>query len=205
MSIQDQSPLDTYQNKFCLQTTNNLGGVIWKCEDYLSMAIIVGQDHLGSKYVVKNQPKKRNYRLVPMDRYVNTSCYFDTDNDVYDYSKIALFAFEMLYQYNDFNQETYDADFKIILPEKKSFITKPPFNFNEFQKRMIQGTVDPLKDWVAEFWENAQRLYDHLRQRLFPQKAPALPPAPEVETPLLNVASSPRIIDIEERRKIKSA
>lgn len=191
-----------YQENFCLQQTSHQGGVIWKCDPQLTCAIIVGEDSTGQKYVVKNQPQHQNYRLVPIDSFITSYCYFDTQNVVYDYQSIALYAFQMLYNYNDFNQKTYDADYKVILPHRQTYFVKEPVTFASFQKQLM-ATAGPLKDVVVNVWDSIQRIYEHLQQLLFPNRQVALPEAKELhDTPRLGSPKPDyKIIDINKRKQ----
>ncbi len=194
--------IEKHQQKFCLNETEKLGGVIWKCEKQLSIAIIVGEDETGSKYVVKNQPDKLVYRLVPLDRYVTSSCYIDTNNPVYDYKSIALMAFDMLYKHNDFNQNKYCADSKIILPQISSIQERPVFDSVELKRLFQVAVADPLQSSIAYLHNSMQQMLEYLRGVFGPSVQEVLPPVSDTPTPMINSGSSYRIVEFDSNRQI---
>ncbi len=199
MYLENNDPLDKHLEKFCLLDTSKMGGVIWKCDSELSLAVIVGQDHLGNKYVVKNQPQKRNYRLTALDNFVTSYCFFETDNPVYDYDQMAVLAFQMLYNFNDFNQKTYDADFKLVVPQASSIIEKEPLNYQRFKSMMEYGVFAPVKQVMLNIYGSVRNLFEHVKKSMFPELPQALPPAKE--QPLLGQPNY-KILDMNGKRKI---
>ena len=197
--------IEKHQKKFCLNETAKLGGVIWKCEKQLSIAIIVGEDETGSKYVVKNQPDKLIYRLVPLERYVTSSCYYDSNNPIYDYRSIALMAFNLLYQHNDFNQNHYNADSKIILPQMSTVVEKPVLDSLELSRLFQLAILDPMQSSIAYMHNSMQQLVDFLRGIFVSKVQEVLPPVQETPTPMINSAPSYRIVEFDKNKNRRIA
>jgi len=183
-----------YQQDFCLYPTKNEGGVIWKIEEDLMLAILVGQDIDGEKYIVHNQPNKLNYNLNSLKKFQKEEyCFCDLNNRRYDYNAIALQAFQLLYQFNDYNNNTYDIDYKVVLPEKELY-RAPTFKDNVQQA--YKKTVDPLRQWLLSFWESITGWYKHLGDLSGKTVQPQLK---EAVQPLL-LSDAYRITQEEEQR-----
>jgi len=160
MPKDNRAQIIQYQHDFCLYPTENEGGVIWKMEKDLMLAILVGQDIDGEKYIVHNQPNKLNYNLNSLKKFQREEyCFCDLNNQRYDYHAIALQAFQLLYQFNDYNNNTYDVDYKLVLPEKELY--KAP-TFKENVQETYKKAVDPLRQWLLNFWESITGWYKHL-------------------------------------------
>lgn len=114
-------PLDSYLNDFALKSANDTGGIVWKNDDGLQMGIIVGQDEQEEKYVVFNQPSLRYFRLQKLSEFKNGHyCYFDFNRKIYNRIKIATLSFELLHQFNEYNNQKYPTDFKLEIPQDES-------------------------------------------------------------------------------------
>jgi len=161
MNKDNYNKILAFQNDFCLYPTKNEGGVIWKIEKDLMLAIVIGQNIDGEKYIIHNQPTKQNYKLDRLQTFQKEQyCFCDLNNGRYDYPAIALKAVESLYAFNDYNNNTYDAEYTLVLPKKEVY--QAP-SFKRTLQQSYQKTIDPLKNWILNFWESITQWHQHLR------------------------------------------
>ncbi len=195
MSQNNSNKIVEYQHNFCLYPTTNEGGVIWKIEDDLMLAIVVGQNINGDRYIIHNQPEKLNYKLSSLQDFQNGEyCFSDLNNQRYDYPAIALKAFELLYSFNDYNNNTYDAEYTIVLPEKE--IYQPPTLKKSIQQT-YHKTIDPLKNWILNFWQSITQWYQHLRKEQ--------PNVPQLEGSVKPLLLQDKYISPQDKEKLLSA
>lgn len=125
-------PLEEYLNEFALSKAAETGGVVWKNDDGLQMGIIIGKDANGEKYVIYNKPSLKIFGIQALaDFEKGKYCYFDFNRQFHNRHKIALHAFDLLYQYNKYNQNNYAEDFKFELPSNEEAQEVPAKEFSK--------------------------------------------------------------------------
>lgn len=107
--------LQQYLSEFSLTQSHDLGTIIWRCKNGLQLAVIVGRDQSGNKYVIHNN-NNRFFDVSEIDRFCTQGYSFKDSNNDNHKQLTAHKAFLLLENYNKFNHNTYSEDFKFEVP-----------------------------------------------------------------------------------------
>lgn len=198
MNIVNQ--LETFQSSFCLNDCDHLGGLVWKIDWELTLGIIVGRGPDGTLYVINNQPSLRNYTLKPIDTFHNQYCFYDLENPNIDREAMALLAFNLLHQYNEFNGAIYLKDHKIEFPKVQTIETLASAQAKTqvfSPKLLVPQKINEIAAPIFSTTQIITKRLVHLFQGLFPQNN--VPVATDMPTALIRNIT-PRFTDKSNER-----